>query len=197
MVIELRTGQVAKLFRVAAATVSKWQNRGFFPDSYRLPPGEDDDNGDRRFPIKGIVQFAEEHKIPLDMAVMGAHLKRTVMVVPMLGFSWGGDQLLEEGWNIVNSKYTQLDEKLTSARPMVLIVPSLIPLAVLVELEWLKKDQVLPTRIIALSEDDSELDQDTLLRYGIERVVYKHRSEDVPALLKQLRTWANEEELKR
>lgn len=53
------TGQVAKLCRVAARTVSKWTDGGRLP-CYRIPPGKD-----RRITREALIRFLKENNMPM------------------------------------------------------------------------------------------------------------------------------------
>lgn len=53
------TGQIAKLFRVAPRTVSKWFDSGRMK-GYRIPG-----SNDRRVPIECLRQFCKDHDLPV------------------------------------------------------------------------------------------------------------------------------------
>jgi len=61
----LTTGEVAKICNVAARTVSKWFDSGQI-DGYRIPGSKD-----RRIPVQSLMNFMQEHGIPLDGLMSG------------------------------------------------------------------------------------------------------------------------------
>ncbi|MDP7005971.1 MAG: response regulator [Phycisphaerales bacterium] len=61
----LTTGEVAKICNVAARTVSKWFDSGQI-DGYRIPGSKD-----RRIPVQSLMNFMQEHGIPLDGLMAG------------------------------------------------------------------------------------------------------------------------------
>lgn len=83
----LTSGQVAKLLNVAARTVCQWCNQGYFPNYYRIPPGDHrphskarKPDGDRRIPVQDLYAFAHKRNIPLPANFLFG--KRLVLVNP-------------------------------------------------------------------------------------------------------------------
>jgi excisionase family DNA binding protein len=61
----LTTGEVAKICRVAARTVSKWVDSGALA-GYRIPGSKD-----RRIPLSQLIRFMKQHGIPLNELITG------------------------------------------------------------------------------------------------------------------------------
>ncbi len=61
----LTTGEVAKICNVAARTVSKWFDSGQI-EGYRIPGSKD-----RRIPVQALMNFMQEHGIPIDGLMSG------------------------------------------------------------------------------------------------------------------------------
>ncbi len=60
--ITMTSGEIARALGVATKTASKWCDKGLIRGVYRLPGGLD-----RRAPARGVIEFAREHGMRLNL----------------------------------------------------------------------------------------------------------------------------------